>query len=301
MTGLKRRQAVSRYVGLLGWPVEHSLSPAMHNAAFRALDLPWEYVLLPTRPLDLRGAVERLKEGGWGGANVTIPHKESIIRHLDDLSPEAETIGAVNTIVVRDGKCFGYNTDVTGFLRVLEDRGFETHDKRTLVLGAGGAARAVVYALLQAGAEVVICNRTLERAEALAASFASVPAASLPIGRPLTNSVLEEEVERCQLLVNATSVGMTPHEGVSPWPEGIPLPPGLVVFDLVYAPLETQLLQQARAAGAEVIDGLQMLIGQGVEAFRLWTGVSPPREVIYQAAVSAVPVDEQVEERCSVS
>jgi shikimate dehydrogenase len=301
MTGVKRRQSASRYVGLFGWPVEHSLSPAIHNAAFEALDMPWEYMLLPTPPLALGQAVGGLKGGQWVGANVTIPHKESVMRHLDDLCPEAETIGAVNTIVVREGRCIGHNTDVTGFLRALENQGFEPRDKRTLVLGAGGAARAVVYALLQAGAEVVICNRTLERAEALALSFAGEAAASLPIVRPLANAVLEEEMGRCQLLVNATSVGMRPHGGVSPWPEDVPLAPGLVVFDLVYAPLETRLLQQARAAGAQVIDGLQMLICQGAEAFRLWTGISPPGEVMYQAAEAAVRVDEHVEDRCFAS
>jgi shikimate dehydrogenase len=207
----------------------------------------------------------------------------------------------VNTIVVRDGRCIGHNTDVAGFSRVLENQGFEPRGKRTLVLGAGGAARAVIYALLRAGAEVVLCNRTLERADALALSFASASLPSVPTVRPLTNSVLEEEIERCQLMVNTTSVGMAPDDGGSPWPEDVPLASGLVVFDLVYAPLETRLLRQARAVGAEVVDGLQMLVCQGVEAFRLWTGIAPPREAMYRAALAAMPVDEQVEEKCSVS
>lgn len=282
------RQSASRYVGLIGWPVEHSLSPAMHNAAFAALGLPWKYLLLPTPPSALKRAIQRLKGGRWAGANVTIPHKEAIISHLDRLSPEAGAIGAVNTIVARAGKCIGHNTDATGFMRALGDQGFEPGDKRALVLGAGGAARAVTYALLQAGAEVVICNRTLERAETLALSFTSLPVSSPLTVRPLTNSVLGEEIGRCQLLVNATSVGMAPQSQLSPWPEEVPIPAGIVVFDLVYAPLETRLLQQAKAAGAQTTDGLQMLIQQGVEAFRLWTGLSPPREVIYQAALAAM-------------
>jgi shikimate dehydrogenase len=260
----------------------------MHNAAFAALDLPWKYVLLPVPPSALARAVQGLKGGRWAGANVTIPHKETIIPYLDDLSPEAGAIGAVNVIVVREGRCIGHNSDALGFARALGDQGFEPRDKRALVLGAGGAARAVVYALLQAGAEVVICNRTLERAEALADSFAGRPVPSPPTYRPLTNSVLEGEVETCQLLVNATSVGMAPQNQLSPWPEEVPIPTGTVVFDLVYAPLETKLLQQAKGAGAHAIDGLQMLIHQGIEAFRLWTGVWPPREVIHEAALAAV-------------
>jgi len=292
----------SKFVSLIGWPVEHSLSPAMHNAAFSALGLPWKYLLLPTPPSALKRAMQRLKGGGWAGANVTIPYKEAIIPHLDRLSPEAGAIGAVNTIVVRAGECIGHNTDATGFIRALGDQGFEPRDKRALVLGAGGAARAVIYALLQAGAEVVICNRTLERAEALALSFTSLLAPSSLTVRPLTNSVLGEEIGRCQLLINATSVGMAPQSQLSPWPEEVSIPAGIVVFDLVYAPLETRLLQQAKAAGAHTIDGLQMLIQQGVEAFRLWTGLSPPKAVIYQAALAAVcaQIDNE-EERCCAS
>jgi shikimate dehydrogenase len=296
-----RGQAASRRVGLIGWPVEHSLSPSMHNAAFGALGLPWEYRLMPTTPSGLGRAVRELKGSVWRGANVTIPYKESVIRHLDRLSPEAGVIGAVNTIVARDGRCTGHNTDATGFMRALGDQGFQPRGKSALVLGAGGAARAVVYALAQEGSEVVICNRTPERAEALAVSYGRDGVPSRPVVRPLRDSVLEEEIGRCQLLVNATSVGMTPYDRLSPWPENVPIPPGIVVFDLVYAPVETRLLQQARAAGAQSIDGLQMLIYQGVESFRLWTGMSPSREVMYDAVVAALHRDRRGEERCCAS
>jgi shikimate dehydrogenase len=301
MTSAHRQQSASRYVGLFGWPVDHSLSPVMHNAAFGALGLPWEYLLLPTPPSGLEQAVRKLKDSVWAGANVTIPYKESIIPHLDGLSPEAGAIGAVNTIVVQDGRCIGHNTDAMGFLRVLGSRSFAPRGKRVLILGAGGAARAVVYSLVQAGAEVVICNRTPERAEALAASFASGTGASLCIARPLSCSVLSEEIARCQLLVNTTSAGMVPRDGLSPWPEDVVMPSGIVVFDLVYAPVETRLLQQARASGASVIDGLQMLVSQGGEAFRLWTGTSPSREVMYDAVAAALRRDQHGEERCCAS
>lgn len=279
----------------------HSLSPAIHNAAFAALGLPWKYLLLPTPPSALKRVVERLKGGRWAGANVTIPHKEAIIPYLDHLSPQAEAIGAVNTIVVQEGKCMGHNTDATGFIHALGQQGFEPRDKRALVLGAGGAACAVTYALLQAGAEVVVSNRTLERAEALALSFTKLLGPFPLAVRPLTKSVLGEEIERCQLLINTTSLGMAPQSQLSPWPEEVSIPAGIVVFDLVYAPLETRLLQQAKAAGAQTIGGLQMLIEQGVEAFRLWTGLLPPREVIYQAALAAVSTEDNQEERCCAS
>jgi shikimate dehydrogenase len=301
MATVNHGQSSSRRVGILGWPVEHSLSPAIHNAAFGALDLPWEYVLLPTPPSGLARAVRRLKEVGWGGANVTIPHKESIVRYLDQLSPEAGVIGAVNTVVARDGRCTGYNTDVAGFTRVLGDQGLQPRGKRVLVLGAGGAARAVVYALVQAGSEVVICNRTQERAEALVASFSRDAVPSLLVVRPLSNSVLEEEIGRCQLLVNTTSVGMTPNDWLSPWPEDVPMPPGIVVFDLVYAPVETRLLRQAKVAGAQSIDGLQMLINQGMESFRLWTGMLPSKEVMSEAVTAALHRDRCREEGCCAS
>ncbi len=301
MATVIRPQSTSRRVGLIGWPVEHSLSPAMHNAAFGAAGLPWEYRLLPTAPSRLGYTVRGLRASAWGGANVTIPYKESVICHLDRLSPEAGVIGAVNTIVVRDGQCTGHNTDATGFMRALGDQGFQARDKRVLVLGAGGAARSVVYALDHAGSEVVICNRTLERAEALAVSLCRDGVPSRPVVRPLRDSVLEKEIGRCQLLVNATCVGMTPYDRLSPWPENVPIPPGIVVFDLVYAPVETRLLQQARAAGAQSIDGLQMLIYQGVESFRLWTGISPSREVMCDAVVAALRRDRCGEERCCAS
>jgi len=280
---------ISHLVGLLGWPVEHSLSPVMHNVAFATLGLDWLYLLLPVPPALLGDAVRGLRALGFAGANVTIPHKQTVLAHLDEISPAAQAIGAVNTIVVREGRLYGENTDWRGFLVALRTAGFAPEDQRVLVLGAGGAARAVVYALAQAGAQVSIYNRTASRAAALARDMQHLwPQAEIngvSEGVPLADL----DLSRFALLVNATPLGMWPHVSTSPWPEELPLPGHLTVFDLVYNPLETKLLQQARAAGARPIGGLEMLVQQGALAFELWTGMKPPVEVMRQAVVAALP------------
>ena len=278
----------TKLVGLIGWPVEHSLSPAMHNAAFAELDLNWCYVPLPVARGRLEEAVRGLVALGFAGANVTAPHKEAVMAHLDEVAPGARAIGAVNTIVVREGRTIGHNTDWRGFLAALREGGFSPEGKRAVVLGAGGAARAVVYALAHAGSEVAILNRTPQRAEALvqALSF-SFPSASLA-AFPLTAKALREQVAEADLLVNATPLGMWPEVDRSPWPEGLAFPGHLAVFDLVYNPPQTRLLQQAAAAGARAIGGLGMLVHQGAAAFRLWTGLEPPVEAMYEACRRAL-------------
>mgnify|MGYP001026362246 CR=1 FL=1 len=268
-------------VSLIGWPVEHSLSPAMQNAAFAALGLDWEYVLLPVPPGEVASAVQTLAARGFRGANVTVPYKETVIPHLSRLTEAARAIGAVNTIVVEeDGSLTGENTDWTGFLAALRESGFEPQGRGVLLLGAGGAARAVAYALARAGARVVLLNRTPERAKMLVRDLSpAVPAGSLGAG-PLEPQTLDREASRADLLVNATSVGMWPRVEESPWPGGLPVPAHLVVFDLVYNPLETALLRQAREAGARTVNGLGMLVHQGALAFERWTGRPAPLEVM---------------------
>lgn len=269
----------------------------MHNAAFAALDLDWIYVPLPVRPDHLDEAVRGLRALGFAGANVTIPHKQSVMPWLDEVSAPARAIGAVNTIVVRGGRLFGENTDWLGFLASLRAAGVEPTGKRALVMGAGGAARAVVYALANAGAEVMIVNRTPERAAALIAEFSHLPARLWQISGVEclaggTPSAKDSTPIQIDLVVNATSVGMWPRVDESPWPEEVPLPAGATICDLVYNPLETRLLQRARAAGCPVVDGLGMLVQQGAAAFELWTGVQAPVEVMRTALQ---------EERCYVS
>ncbi|MBI1801163.1 MAG: shikimate dehydrogenase [Chloroflexi bacterium] len=264
-------------LGLIGYPAAHSLSPPMHRAALQALGLDGDYTALAVQPECLSATVRELPARDYRGINVTIPHKQAVIPLLDGLSASARAIGAVNTIVVEHGRLIGHNTDAVGFGCALARVGYEPRGQAALVLGAGGAARAVVYALTQAGAHVTVWNRTRERAEQLARDFGATAATRLlPLAR----------CGQFSLIVNTTPVGMAPDEG------GLPLPMqgrgfgAQVVYDLVYRPRETALLREARAVGAMPIGGLEMLVYQGAEAFRLWTGRDAPVEVMRDAAIS---------------
>ncbi len=266
--------------GLIGSPVEHSLSPAMHNAAFEALGLNYRYVPLPVAPGQVDSAVKGLVALGFHGANVTVPHKQAALAASDCASASAQALGAANTLVIErrdDGSASvaAHNTDVDGFTVALRSGGYDfAAGGGSVVVGAGGAARAVVYGLLSLGeGDIVILNRTVERARTLIADLGECPAWS---GRlralPLTPETIVESTSEAGLLVNATTIGMWPDTAGSIWPRGVPLPPGQTVFDLVYNPLETRLLRQARASGGIVIDGLEMLVQQGALAFAMWTG-----------------------------
>jgi len=279
----------TQLVGLIGWPVEHSLSPAMHNAAFEALGLNWRYLPLPTPPGQVEAAVRGLAALGFRGANVTVPHKQAAMAALDSIAPDAEALGAVNTLVVARGASgaatvSGHNTDVQGFVDALRGGGYEPQDGGSaVVVGAGGAARAVVFGLLRSGiGEIVVLNRTLERAQALVADL------GVSSALPLTPETLIESARAADLLVNATTVGMWPRVGGSVWPEEAPLPSHLAVFDLVYNPPKTRLLQQARGSGARAIGGLGMLVRQGALAFEMWTGEAAPLEVMRAACEGAL-------------
>ncbi len=277
----------TRLVGLIGWPVEHSLSPAMHNAAFDALGLNWRYVPLPVEPAQVRAAVRGLGALGFRGANVTVPHKQAVLPALDTLAGEAQALGAVNTILVERGDggtvLSGHNTDARGFVAALREGGFEPAGRRAVVVGAGGAARAVVYGLLGAGGgEITVLNRTLERARRLVSDLSRRSPPAMRYSQ-LTPKTVVEAARTADLLVNATTVGMWPRAEDSIWPAGVPVPAHLTVLDLVYNPLETRLLQQARRSGARGIDGLGMLVGQGALAFEMWTGERPPVAVMRAA------------------
>lgn len=276
--------AQTALVGLLGWPVQHSLSPAMHNAAFRSLGLDWVYLPLAVPPQSLPQALAGLEALGFRGANVTIPHKEQVLLGLDEVAPEARSLGAVNTLVAVDGRMVGYNTDVAGFLAAMDNAGCSP--RRAVVLGAGGAARAAVYALLSHGVTVTVANRSPQRAQGLVSSLA---APSLRADTcPLETLALRDALSRADLLVNATPAGMWPAIDATPLPPGTSLHAGLAVMDLVYNPLETLLLRQARQAGATVINGMDMLIHQGAVAFQLWTGQEAPLGIMRQAALTAL-------------
>ncbi len=273
-------------VGVMGWPVAHSLSPIMHNAAFAELGLDWAYVPLPVQPDELQQALKGLAALNFIGANVTLPHKQAVMREMDELSQTAVATGAVNTIHLKEGKFFGYSTDALGFLNSLEEVGYYPRDKRVAVLGAGGSARSVVYAMARAGAaSVVVLNRTAERAAFLVDDLAgSFPAQALTF-EPLTAEALAKLHDQVDLIVNTTSVGMVPHGDTCPWPAGVPMSPRAIYCDLVYNPLETLFLARARAAGATAVDGLGMLVHQGAVAFEKWTGQPAPVEVMRSAAL----------------
>jgi shikimate dehydrogenase len=274
---------------LIGWPVGHSLSPAMQNAAFAAAGLDWTYALWPTPPPELARAVKGLRREGIAGANVTVPHKTAVLRQLDDLSGTARSLGAVNTIVHADGRLIGHNTDVTGFWAALAEAGGLAPGRRAVVLGAGGAARAVCWALLAHEVRVTVLARKVAAAEELC-SMADY--GYMDAGR-LDTTMLTGALQQAALLVNATPVGMWPQADESPLPPGVALPPGLLVYDLVYRPRRTRLLAQAAAAGCRTLDGLGMLLHQGAAAFELWTGRRAPLAVMRAALDAAASSNER--------
>jgi shikimate dehydrogenase len=276
-------------VGLIGWPVGHSLSPAMHNAAFADLQLDWVYLPLPVQPADVQVALKGLAALNFVGVNVTVPHKQAVIRYLDELSDASKITGAVNTIHIKDGKFLGYNTDAVGFLNSLIEANCHPKGLRIAVLGAGGAARSVVFALARAeAASVTIFNRTAERAAFLIDDLADAFPDSHLSYAPLTDEALDKLDGHVDLVVNTTSVGMSPNIEGSPWPATVSIPSNTTFCDLVYNPLETVLLARAGAAGIPTIDGLGMLIHQGAYAFKLWTGYEPSLQVMRQTCLEGL-------------
>ncbi|MBN1287094.1 MAG: shikimate dehydrogenase [Anaerolineae bacterium] len=279
----------TKLVGVIGWPVAHSLSPVMHNAAFDALGLNWRYVAMPVRTEDVGAALRGLRALGFQGVNVTVPHKQRVVPHLAGISPEARTLGAVNTLSAGPDGWHGDNTDARGFIRDLIAHGVDVKGKMCLVLGAGGAARAVVYALTAAGGRVAVFNRTHTRALDLVSDLTGLfPGGVLTAHAMAQLGDFVRDGERAPgLIVNTTSVGMWPDAGTSPWPDGLKIPPETVVYDLVYKPLRTRFLEQAESCGARTIDGIGMLVHQGAEALQLWTGQEAPIDVMTGAAREA--------------
>ncbi len=272
-------------LGLTGYPLGHSLSPAIHNAAIASAGLQGEYCLYPVSPLPsapqaLSDLLDRLRHGELDGLNVTIPHKQAVLPLLDWLEPAARRIGAANLLYCRRGQLVGDNTDATGFyldLRHFLQR-MPLHDQRALVLGAGGAARAVAAALLDDGWQITLAARRLEQAQALAHSL--LPARFTVI--PLVADSLANVVGTT-LLVNATPLGMSPNQESCPWPVELALPAGAAVYDLVYNPPQTCLMRRAQAAGLPAAGGLGMLVEQAALSFERWTGRPAPRPAMRQA------------------
>lgn len=309
--------ARTRLVCLLGHPVAHSLSPALHNAGFREAGHNACYMAFDVPPAALPAAVAGLRALGCLGANVTVPHKERVLDLLDEVDPAARAAGAVNTVAWREGRLVGYNTDGDGFLASLAEVGFDPRGRAALLFGAGGAARGVGLALLRAGVDRLwLVNRTAGRAEALARSLAlavaglppveAVPAdggvvvreARDPVRRqgpgaavaalPLEADAVRRVAAGAELVVNCTAVGMHPHADEAVWQDFSPFPAGVLVVDLVYNPARTRFLALAAEQGRTVLGGLGMLVHQAAQAWRHWFGAPGPVEVFYRAARAAL-------------
>lgn len=281
----------TKIAGIFGDPIGHTLSPAMHNAAFGALGLNALYVPFHVRsapPGELKAAVEGIRALGLLGVNVTIPHKEKVLKFLDEIEPHAMDLGAVNTIVNKDGKLVGYNTDGAGYLLSLRDEtGFRAARKRVVIIGAGGAARSILYSILAAKpVSVVIANRTLKRAETLARSFARKFNSSDISAAALDRRALFGHFTNADLVVNTTSTGMM-GKGELDLPLEA-LPARAVVSDIVYRPLRTGLIKGAEKRGLKTHAGLGMLVRQGAIGFELWTGKKAPISVMEAAALKAL-------------
>ena len=275
----------TKVCGVIGDPIEHTMSPVIHNAAFRNMGMDYVYLPFRVKKEEVGRAIEGMRALNIRGLNVTIPHKVAVIPFLDELDPLASKIGAVNTIVNDNGVLKGYNTDATGFLRPLLEEGIEPKGKSVAILGAGGAAKAVSFILAERGAHIVILNRRQEMdwAEELASRI------SRAFSREVTALELNREnlagvLEKTDILVNTTSVGMSPDTGKTPVGADL-LRPDLVVYDIVYNPIKTRLRQEAEAAGATVISGLDMLVWQGALAFEKWTGRKAPVNLMKAEAV----------------
>lgn len=272
---------------LIGQPVEHSISPQMHNEAFRQLGLDYVYLAFDIAPEDLKGAVEGLKKIGIRGFNVTMPHKTALVELVDELTPAAQIAGACNTIINEDGHLIGHTTDGIGFMDAARDAGYDLKGKTMTILGCGGAATAIIaQAALDGVPEIMIFNRPGGASFARAAVFAEKVSAMSDC-RVSTHSLADHDdlhraVAGSDILVNATNVGMAPDTDGCPIPDASFFRPGLIVGDIIYNPRETKLLKMAREAGCFAFNGLYMLLFQGAASFRCWTGREMPVEIIRQ-------------------
>ncbi|OGO30476.1 MAG: shikimate dehydrogenase [Chloroflexi bacterium RBG_16_56_11] len=277
---------------LIGDPVEHTMSPAMHNAAFEKLGLDYIYIPFRVSPRHLKGAVDGLRALNVRGFNVTIPHKVAILPMMGGLDPLAEKIGAVNTVVNNSGKLRGFNTDAEGFLRALTERGVEPAGKNIVIIGAGGASRAISYILSTQGTHLTILNRRqeLDWAEEIARLIRDESGRMVRV-LELRDEYLKVALAGANILINATSVGMIPAAGQTPVPASL-LRPDLVVYDVVYNPLKTRLLREAETAGARTLGGIDMLVWQGALAFEKWTGQPAPVDLMRREAIKLLGQDE---------
>lgn len=258
--------AKTKIIGIFGDPVEHSLSPLIHNEAFKYLNLDYCYVAFNVKREKLKEAVEAIRALGIVGVNITVPHKEAVMSYLDEISEEAAQIGAVNTVVNENGYLKGFNTDARGFIQSLKERKVNVNKKDILVLGAGGAARAIIYGILKEGGSIYIYNRTLSKAEEIKRKFSSL--GTIEVLTQLDKSL----IEKVYLIVNTTSLGLKQNDPM-------PIDPCLLNKDIIYCDIvypETKLMKEAKKIGCKVIGGLGMLLWQAAYAFELWTSHQAP-------------------------
>ena len=271
---------------VIGDPIHHSLSPDMHNAAFQHLDLDYVYLAFKVQKENLGEAISGFKVLNFRGFNVTIPHKEECIKYLDEVDETALKIGAVNCVVNKDGILKGFNTDGMGALRAVKEGGFELDGKNIAILGAGGAARAIVFTFAKIASKITVLNRTFPRAKKLVEDV--LKTAKIPItAKKLSYEDLKESILEAELLVNTTSVGMYPKTEETVVPQEL-LHKKLTVFDAVYNPPKTRLLREAKSIGARTIDGIDMLIYQGAETFEKWTDKKAPIQVMKKAVLKSL-------------
>ena len=276
----------TKNLGIIGYPIGHTLSPTMHMAAIKAADLDYSYIAIPVQKGKLILAVDGLRALGFRGWNVTIPLKSAITQLLDSVDADAQIIGAVNTVVNDGGRLTGYNTDVNGFLAALAEANFMPDDCNTVVLGAGGAARAVIWGLCKRNAaHVAVGVRNPEKYQSVIDDFKTFE--SIDIYHWETDE-FKEQLQQADLLINTTPLGMTPDVDAMPPVDISLLPEGALVYDLIYSPAKTKFLAKAEELGYPIINGMSMLFHQGAEAFRLFTGMEPDKDVMYKALTEAL-------------
>ena len=274
----------TKVCGVIGDPIEHTLSPIMQNAAFDFLKIEYVFLAFKVQITEVEKAMDGMRALNIHGLNVTMPHKNAVVKYLDQIDPTAKTIASVNTILNKNGKLFGFNTDGVGALNALEQNGVKPKGKKVLLLGAGGAAKAIAYTLSQEADEIVILNRTpkpaIDLADLLKQKFNKKIS-----GNALSSTSIKENLADTDILINATSVGMKPN-GDQTLVEPKWLKSNLAVMDIIYNPVETELGKYAKSAGAKVVSGVEMLIYQGAASFEIWTACKAPVEVMRKAALN---------------
>ena len=274
----------TRVCGVIGDPIEHSLSPTIHYAAFDHLKLDFVFLAFRVKTADLENAIRGMRGLGIRGLNVTMPHKSTVIGYLDEVDSTVQFLGSANTVLNKEGVLSGSNTDGVGALKALRENGVALSEKKVLLLGAGGAAKAIAFSLAEEVGELVILNRAPEKAKELAEALRRIFKNKI-VGDSLSPDAITKNLQDSDVLINATSVGMYPDSNQSiVAPQR--LKSDLSVMDIVYNPVETKLARDAKAAGAKVISGVEMLIYQGAASFKIWTGRSAPVEVMRRAALN---------------